>query len=67
MIKFFQNFALFWVNNANFLIKFLGENIFKNHNIGPRLCEFSPIGRVFTLGSFLITQLAQILRYIFQL
>jgi hypothetical protein len=32
---FFQNLALFWVKNANFFAKFFGENILKNHNIGP--------------------------------
>jgi hypothetical protein len=32
MIKILHNLALFWV-------EFFGENIFKNHNIGPRLDE----------------------------
>jgi hypothetical protein len=35
MIKFFQHLALFRVKNANFIVKFFGENILKNHNIGP--------------------------------
>jgi hypothetical protein len=30
--NFFQNLALFWVKNANFFVKFFGENIQK---IGP--------------------------------
>jgi hypothetical protein len=34
--QFFQNLALFWVKNAHFFAKFFGENIFFNHNIGPR-------------------------------
>jgi hypothetical protein len=35
---------------------------FKNHNIGPRLGEFSPIVPLFTLGSFLkITEAAYII------
>jgi hypothetical protein len=33
---FFQNLALFLVNNANIFAKFFGENILENHNIGPR-------------------------------
>jgi hypothetical protein len=39
--KIFHNLALFWVKNANFFAEFFGENIFKNHNIGPsiELCE----------------------------
>jgi hypothetical protein len=41
--KFFNNLALFWVKNANFFADFFGENILKNHNIGPRMTEFSPI------------------------
>jgi hypothetical protein len=36
MINLFLNLALFWVKNANFFAKIFGENIFKNHNIGPR-------------------------------
>jgi hypothetical protein len=35
MIKFLHILALFWVKNANFFTEFIGENIFKNHNIGP--------------------------------
>jgi hypothetical protein len=27
VIYFFQNLALFWVKNANFFVKFFGENI----------------------------------------
>jgi hypothetical protein len=29
MINFFQNLALFWVKNANFVAKIFGENILK--------------------------------------
>jgi hypothetical protein len=36
MIKILHNLALFWVKNANFFAEFFGENILKNHNIGPR-------------------------------
>jgi hypothetical protein len=35
MIKILHNLALFRVKNANFFAKFFGENILKNHNIGP--------------------------------
>jgi hypothetical protein len=35
MIKFLHNLALIWVKNANIFAKYFGENIFKNHNIGP--------------------------------
>jgi hypothetical protein len=35
MIKFLHYLALFWVKNANYFAKIFGENIFKNHNIGP--------------------------------
>jgi hypothetical protein len=44
-----------------FFYKKICENIFKNHNIGPRLGEFSPSGRLITLASFLmrITEIAQ--------
>jgi hypothetical protein len=35
---------LFWVKNANFFAKIFGKNIFKNHNIGPRITEdFQPM------------------------
>jgi hypothetical protein len=40
-----HNLALFWVKNANFFAEFFGENIFKNHNIGPWLLK-SKIGNV---------------------
>jgi hypothetical protein len=50
-IKIFHNLALFWVKNANFLLNFSAKT-FKNHNIGPRLGEFSPNGWLFTLESF---------------
>jgi hypothetical protein len=36
MIKILHNSALFRVKNANFFAEFFGENILKNHNIGPR-------------------------------
>jgi hypothetical protein len=36
MIQILHNLALFWVKNGNFFANFFGENIFKNHNIGPR-------------------------------
>jgi hypothetical protein len=36
MIIILHNFALSWVKSTNFFAKFFGENIFKNHNIGPR-------------------------------
>jgi hypothetical protein len=36
MIEFLHNLALICVKNANFFAEFFGENIFKNHNIGPR-------------------------------
>jgi hypothetical protein len=35
---FYQNLALFWVKNANFLRNFSAK-IFKNHNIGPRVYD----------------------------
>jgi hypothetical protein len=35
MIKISHNLPLFWVKNAFFFAEFFGENIFKNHNIGP--------------------------------
>jgi hypothetical protein len=35
MMKILHNSALFWVKNANFFADFFGENIEKNHNIGP--------------------------------
>jgi hypothetical protein len=35
MIKILPNLPLFRVKNANFFVEFFGENIFKNHNVGP--------------------------------
>jgi hypothetical protein len=35
MINFLPNLALFWVKNADFFAKIFGENILKNHHIGP--------------------------------
>jgi hypothetical protein len=35
MIKILYILALFWVKNAEFFAEFFGENILKNHNIGP--------------------------------
>jgi hypothetical protein len=35
MIKFLQILAPVWAKNANIFAKFFGENIYKNHNIGP--------------------------------
>jgi hypothetical protein len=35
MINFFHNLHLFRVKNAKFFAEFFGENILKNHNIGP--------------------------------
>jgi hypothetical protein len=34
-IKFLHNLALFRVEMLNFFVEFFGENILKNHNIGP--------------------------------
>jgi hypothetical protein len=39
MIKILHYLALFRVKNANSFAKFFGENIFKNHNIGPRTVD----------------------------
>jgi hypothetical protein len=36
MIKFLQKLAAVWATNANIFDNFFGENILKNHNIGPR-------------------------------
>jgi hypothetical protein len=36
MIKILRNLALFRVKNANFFAEIFGENLKKNHNIGPR-------------------------------
>jgi hypothetical protein len=55
MIKILHNLALLWVKNAIFCWNFR-RKYFKNHNIGPRvtrLGDFSPVGRLFTLGRFL--------------
>jgi hypothetical protein len=35
MIKFLQKVTVVWAKNANIFAKFFGENILKNHNIGP--------------------------------
>jgi hypothetical protein len=35
-----------------FFAEFFSENIFKNHNIGPRVGDFLPNGRLFTFGGF---------------
>jgi hypothetical protein len=35
MLNILHNLALFWVTNGIFFAEFFGENIFKNHNIGP--------------------------------
>jgi hypothetical protein len=51
--KKLHNLALIWVENANFFT-FFWRKYFKNHNIGPRLGEFSPIGRLFCLGCFFL-------------
>jgi hypothetical protein len=39
MIKILHYLALFRVKNANSFAKFFGENILKNHNIGPRTVD----------------------------
>jgi hypothetical protein len=52
MIQILHNLALFWVKNANFFCWIFWRKYFKNHNIGPRLGEISPIRRLLTLGSF---------------
>jgi hypothetical protein len=44
MIKIFHNLALFCVKNAIFFRRIFRQKYFKNHNIGPRLGEFSPTG-----------------------
>jgi hypothetical protein len=41
-----------FTKSLHFFAKKIGENKFKNHNVGPSLGEFSPIGRLFSLGSF---------------
>jgi hypothetical protein len=53
MINLFSKFSFVLSQKRQFFAKFFGENILKNHNIGPRLGEFSPVGWLFTLGSFL--------------
>jgi hypothetical protein len=35
MLNFFQKLAVVLAKNANIFAKFFGENILKNHNIGP--------------------------------
>jgi hypothetical protein len=40
MIKILHNLALFRVKNANFFAEIFGENISKNHNVGP--CSTRP-------------------------
>jgi hypothetical protein len=45
----FAYFSFVLSQNANFFAEFFGENIFKNHNTGPRLGEISPFGKKLTL------------------
>jgi hypothetical protein len=47
MIKILHILALFWVKNANFFAEFFGENILKNHNIGPRSWKYGPGCEIF--------------------
>jgi hypothetical protein len=50
MIIFLHNSTLFWVKQAIFVnvLPIFCENIFLNHNIGPRMGEFSPTGQLFS-------------------
>jgi hypothetical protein len=41
MITFLQKLAVVWAKNANIFAKVWGENIFKNHTIGPWTCVIS--------------------------
>jgi hypothetical protein len=52
MIKILHTLALFWAKNAIFFANFFVN--FLNHNIGPTLGVFSPFGRLFTLGNFVL-------------
>jgi hypothetical protein len=56
---------IFCGKNLHFFAKKIGENKFKNHNVGPSLGEFSPIGRLFSLGSFYYYQSSPKFRLLF--
>jgi hypothetical protein len=46
-----QELAVVWAKNANIFSQIFRRKYLWN-NIGPRLGEFSSLGRLFTLGSF---------------
>jgi hypothetical protein len=46
MIHFLKNSAVLLSKNAHFFAYFFGENIFFNHNIGPRFSETAGKGLV---------------------
>jgi hypothetical protein len=55
MITIFAKTSSSLSKKRHFFAKFFGENIFKNHNIGPRLDENSPMGRIlFAVGCIFI-------------
>jgi hypothetical protein len=53
MIKILHISPLFWLKNANFFAEFFLRKYFLNHNIGPRLGEFSPIWLIVYFGQLI--------------
>jgi hypothetical protein len=64
--QIFKQFSFVLSQKRRFFCKSFRLKYLKNHNIGPRLGEFSPLGQLLILGSCLIiTEVAHTLEKLF--